>query len=434
MGVMPIALMTLAALVAPIPARADDPVVFTGADIRPLIGQAPGRIAAFSRAGGRWREVRVQVDERALVDLNAVYGGTPSFGSARVLTWTDPATFTGPDPDPKLDADDEVALMGGDLGERAGGARPPRAGRRVEIAVRDPLSRRTGYVTLVATKPKRFRPLVAYSFRLVSGDYKATYKRSSGPNPERSTIATRTYRRGFSDRWTDDVARVGRGPDVLDRHTAMFPATCARSEDTFNAGEGAFVANRVGPVRAIRSYIGANSGPFTQRDHVFYADREQIVTHLRVHAIPGIMDLLDYSPAAVGMTYRSSIAPAGVRIDGRQDTVAAGPVRWEQATGRQGTLTSVHSFDTDIPGFSYTSRYSDSAAQQGLDHGTCTGDGKSYGVSGPVIDKTIPATDPRTPGARRLDWTRTLLYGAPRATAADARALARRVDQPLRPR
>jgi hypothetical protein len=431
---MPLALLTVAALAAPIPARADDPVVFTGADVRPLIGQAPGRIAAFSRSRGRWREVRVQVDERALVDLNAVYGGTPSFGSARVLTWTDPGTFTGPDPNPKLDADDELALMGGDLGERAGGARPPRAGRRVELAVRDPLSRRTGYVTLVAAKPKRFRPLVAYSFRLASGDYKTTYKRSAGPNPEHSTIVTGTYRRGFSDRWADDVARVGRGTDVLDRHTAMFPGTCARSEDTFDAGEGAFVANRVGPVRAIRSYIGANSGPFTQRDHVFYADREQIVTHLRVHAIPGIMDLLDYSPAAIGMTYRSSIAPAGVRIDGRQDAVPAGAIRWEQATGGQGTLTSVHSFATDIPGFSYTSRYSDFAAPQGLDQGTCTGDGKSYGVSGPVIDKAIPPTDPRTPGARRLESHRTLIYHAPRATAADARALARRVDQPLRPR
>ena len=60
-----------------------------------------------------------------------------------------------------------------------------------------------------------------------------------------------------------------------------------RSEDTFNDAEGAFIANKSGPVRAIRSYIGANSGPLTVRQHVFYERREDITTYLRVHAIPG---------------------------------------------------------------------------------------------------------------------------------------------------
>ena len=77
------------------------------------------------------------------------------------------------------------------------------------------------------------------------------------------------------------------GPDILDRHKALFaPGVCGRSEDTFDDGEGAFLANINGPVRAIRSYIGANSGPYTERTHIFYAQREDIVTDLRVHPIP----------------------------------------------------------------------------------------------------------------------------------------------------
>ena len=61
-----------------------------------------------------------------------------------------------------------------------------------------------------------------------------------------------------------------------------------------------FVANRVGPVRAIRSWVGANSGPSTQRTVIAYPGREDIVSDLRVHQIPSVMDLWDYSDAAIG--------------------------------------------------------------------------------------------------------------------------------------
>ena len=101
--------------------------------------------------------------------------------------------------------------------------------------------------------------------------------------------------------------------DILDRAKAQFaPGNCGRSEDTFNDAEGAFIANKSGPVRAIRSYIGANSGPLTQREHIFYERREDIRTFLRVHAIPGIMDYFDYSPAASGMTYKNNVNTGGV--------------------------------------------------------------------------------------------------------------------------
>ena len=123
------------------------------------------------------------------------------------------------------------------------------------------------------------------------------------------------------------------GVDILDRHRNQFaPFQCVRSEDTFSDGEGAFIVNRVGPVRAIRSYLGANSGPLSQRTHFFYEARHEIVSDLRVHAIPGMMDLFDYSPAAAGMTYRNSAMGTDVIIDGVPDTV---PTRssWELVQG-----------------------------------------------------------------------------------------------------
>ena len=75
---------------------------------------------------------------------------------------------------------------------------------------------------------------------------------------------------------------------------------CGRSNATFADEEGAFVANIDGPVRAIRSYVGANSGPLTQRTHLMYRDSIDVVTDLRVHDIPAIMDFLDFSAAATG--------------------------------------------------------------------------------------------------------------------------------------
>ena len=115
------------------------------------------------------------------------------------------------------------------------------------------------------------------------------------------------------------------GLDILDRHKDMFgPGICTRTEDTFSLGEGAFIANKDGPVRAIRSYLGANSGPITQRDHFFYERRQDMHTYLRVHPISGLIDLYDYSTNAIGMVYFNSLNTTGVTIDGVPDTVAPG--------------------------------------------------------------------------------------------------------------
>ncbi len=79
------------------------------------------------------------------------------------------------------------------------------------------------------------------------------------------------------------------GVDIPDRHKELFkPGVPTRTEDTFCEGaatgfpaEGCFTANISGPVRAIRSYMGANSGFITQREHIFYEDREDINTYLK---------------------------------------------------------------------------------------------------------------------------------------------------------
>ena len=114
------------------PARANalgrngEPVVLTGAGLPAFLGSPPSRLVAFRYAGG-WRAVPVQVDERAVVDFGTVYDSTPR--GATFLAYADTGTFTGADPDPTFDADDEVALRAEDAGGRVDGLDLSRLGR-----------------------------------------------------------------------------------------------------------------------------------------------------------------------------------------------------------------------------------------------------------------------------------------------------------------
>jgi hypothetical protein len=259
---------------------------------------------------------------------------------------------------------------------------------------------------------------VAYDFQLLSGAYKTTYKLQDGPNPENSTVTTPYYADHFADRWLKDALRVKTGSstavDILDRAKALLaPGDCGRSEDTFDDAEGAFIANRSGPVRAIRSYIGANSGPLTQRDHIFYEQREDVRTYLRVHAIPGPWDFLDYSSAAIGMTYRNNLNSGGVTIDGNPDAPVDGQLSWETVDGPQGGLSIAHTLVTNIPSVNNSSHYLDDSTPGAGAETQCTGDAQAIGQSGPWLHSSLPNTDPRSTPFSSLTYTRTMYYEAP---------------------
>jgi hypothetical protein len=423
--------------------RPADPIVLAGSRLPSLLGARPRRVVAFRWTRG-WRQVPVQVDERAQVDLGAAYDQSPAGVTA--LTYTDRGTFIGPDPNPKLDADDQVAIMSRDAGSKATTARNPSgtvAGSGAELRLRDPLaSGKVGFLYLFRSRgardPSAGRRYVHYDFHLLSGAYKDTYHTASGPNPENSTIDSPYYEQHFSDRWIDDRLRLhaghATGVDILDRHKNLFaPGNCGRSEDTFSSGEGAFVINKSGPVRAIRTYVGANSGPYVERQHIFYDRREDITTFLRVHSIPGVMDFFDYSPAAAGMTYRNSLNPAGVRIDGVPDTPTPGAFTWEQVSGRQGGMSIVDSFVTDTP-LTVGSYYLDDGSPGGGAETQCTGDGAAYGSSGLQVTSSIPNTDPRLGAAAHVTGTRYLFFGPPAVAPNAGETRAQRIAAPLRVR
>jgi hypothetical protein len=418
--------------------RPYDPVVLTGQDLPALLSVMPSNIVAFHYRGG-WEQVPVQVDERLVIDYGFIYNLWPTnFAS---LVYADPGTYVGADTNALFDADDELVFMAQDAGDRA----PANAcfpggtitNSPLELTITDPLTSGTGYVYLFCSDgsldPGAGRSYVQYQFTLLAGTYLTNYNVLAGPNPENSIASNAWYRTHFSDRWIRDELNIyagsATGVDILDRHKDMFgPGLCQRTENTFSAGEGAFIVNKSGPVRAIRSYVGANSGPMTQRDHFFYERRQDIVTYLRVHEIPGLIDLYDYSTNAIGMVYYDNLNTGGVTIDGMNDAITPGPITWEMVTGPQGTLITVSSLLTDITPFAYTSYYSDNRKPVVTQ---CTGDAYEFGTSGPWIDQTIPTTDPLHSSTNHLTAVRVDYYDAPGQAVGTAQLRQLQASNPL---
>jgi hypothetical protein len=424
--------MTLAAPLT----RDADPVLLSGQELNSLLGAQIERIVAFRYENG-WEPIPMQIDERKWVDFGVVYNSAPI--GLTTLAYADINTYCGADPNPLFDGDDELVFMASDAGFDAGSTAYPAhvlSGSGLKIPIYDILDDGEGYIYLFESDgtldPGAGQDRIHYDFVLASGSYLGSYNTTVGPNPEHSTIWSDAYEVGFSDRWIRRSTAVSAGgaggANILDRHTFLFaPDNCYRTEETFSDGEGAFFVNRDGPVRAIRSYMGANSGPLTQRDHFFYPQREDISTTLRVHAIPGMVDLFDYNKRAIGMIYYNHINLAGATVDGFPDPIIGGPIEWEMITGSQGSLTMVGIIRTNISGLVLTSYYSDTFFPSAP---PCTGDDMELAASGPWIDQEIPSTDPMAGSSNQFHHTRVIYYDPPNITTA---AAAHRHDQATTP-
>lgn len=449
------------------PERSFEPVVLTGDSTPSLVGVPPAQLVAFRFNAGAWTQIPVQIDERAVIALGSAYRGIDAsrctqptwcenlVGAVVQLYYTDPGTFVGGDPDPAFDRDDELVFMARDAGPAApantaapAGVQP---GTGVKVTISEPASSRSGYVYLYrqngTLSQAAGQPYVNYNFALASGGpYVTSYDRvgtspddnrvtgnALGANPENTTVTTPYYSQHFSDRWITDELRItaggASGVDILDRAKVAFaPGNCLRTEYTGSRSEGAFIVNRSGPVRAIRAYLGFNSGPLVQRQYIFYDRYAEVTTSLRVHPIPGILDYMDYSAAAAGMTYRNNQNPGGVVVDGRPDNVRVGPLDWESLQGAPGTMVTAYTLASNVPALSRTSFYDDAVASQ---YTQCTGDNSAYGASGTRITSFIPNTDPRLGSAATLMMRRQTVFGAPDLASAGIDVIVADLRKPL---
>ena len=253
-----------------------------------LSSVAAGDVVAF-RWIKDWHQVPVQVDERKPVNFGPSTTARPPRTSPRRSTPTrtpSPAPTQTATSTPTTRSPSWPRTPG--VEAPSGASRPGRRGRRQrrEGAHATTLGGDTkdGWIYLFKRSgnldPGAGQHYVNYDFNLLSGTYKTTYKLPDGPEPRELDGHHALLRRPLLGPLAQRPAQGQGRRRVRRRHprprqgARSGPGVCGRTEDTFDDAEGAFIANKVGPVRAIRSYIGANSGPLhPARAHLLRAAR-----------------------------------------------------------------------------------------------------------------------------------------------------------------
>ena len=395
-----------------------DPVIIEGRVLPSLIGKKPSTIVAFAYRDDAWRQIPVQIDERVKLPFAKILRRKQRT-DPESLFYTDPNTFTGADPDANFDADDELVFLAADAGAIAPDDDPKgvRAKTRVELRLNN-AAKDHSLVYLFASqgqlKPDAGAKHVRNDFKLVAGAYKEEYELGNRMNPEQTKITAPAYRLGFSDRWILDEMRLtvsnAPGLDILDGHKVqVIPGNCFRTTKTFSNGRGAIIANIAGPIRAIRSVIGANSGPLTERLWKCYPQRIDVITHLRVHALPSILMFFDYSADALGMVYHDNNNKLGATIDGKFDPIIPGKMLWQFVTGKPGSLLIHYHLETTLRRLVEFSLYDDNRKPK---WNQCTGDNMALGAGGPLA-QNLSNTDPRLGKSSKLTSFVILYPGAP---------------------
>jgi len=370
------------------PFRLYDPVVLNGNDLYELIGADPPSIVGFRYDGNEeWTQIPIQIDEMHMQDWEIIKPGDCRIigRQKQELVYSDPNTYSGPDEQTAFDFDDELVVMAKDLGSM----RPAKSVAKpkyvlqdtmVEVAIADPLTDGTiyGFVYLFVSEKvettgtyvlKQDADLlrINYDFYLTtkndegSNDYFDAYKftcddakdiheyKDEIMNPEDSWFVSNTYQRHFAENWYSDEMRITLnktdGESFWGLEDFQFDlGSCDRSIRTFMKSPTGFVSNILGPLRAIRSWIGANSGAITQRQTIMYEDREDSTTFHRVHPTPGIF-LYSNFRAGSKLKYYNCKNTNGFVIDGKMDDQEKefdnGYCSWDMVTGTSGTYLRV---------------------------------------------------------------------------------------------
>jgi len=465
-----------------------DPVIANGTEVSCMQGFTSSDIVGFKyESGNGWVQIPIQIDERVLLDISAPYGENSGCGGQAeenepwdILYYADPTSHIGADPNANFDVDDELVFMAKDVGEQANNvADPIGTSNRCELLIHDPLDNNNlGYIYLFKQNGSLDQSAgidyVDYNFvffpagggaagNTVKQDYVMCYQ-NVVRNTENSRVVTSEYESGFSARWTEDYMKLKTGnianQNILDMHQITIDVSkCLRYTETFSTNRGVIVSTVDGPVRAIRSIMGANSGRYNQMSIFFTKCQAYYRNDFRVHDattqdVSNAYDMFDWTDAMHSMNYSNQYNTTPVTINGNQDNLNNAKLpEWALYEGDQGSIVISASIvknsnhydfgetfqEVNQPnnsvGVAWDAYYDDAGSGATYD---CTGDQKAYGSSGwAVYSNQCYDYRANTPKCNLLNFpneivfNRTNYYLPPGVTNTGAERYADFVQQPL---
>jgi len=219
--------------------------------------------------------------------------------------------------------------------------------------------------------------------------------------------------------------------NLLKRHQTH-SSDCDVTENDFSEEVKCFIANISGPVRAIRSYMGAtDENPYMQRTHFFYEKRQDIYTDIRVQSgINDYFDLFNFDSDIDGMSYINNIDVSAAQIDGKvNDPISPAlydttPLEWELMDSPHGSILNIHALITNQGGLVPMGYWNDDKNEN-----ACTG-GKVYGNSGLKVELNDLCTDPFGCPNNYVQHRRCMFFDTPGMPVEEASNTARWIHKP----
>lgn len=323
--------------------RASDPVIIPATDMLAFHGDEISELRVAVYNGTSWNPIPFQIDERNITGTLAIEDGI-------------------------LDANDELVLIAGDMGQQAAGTQWPadteaQSNPRYALHTTDPLSADTAYAYIYRSNTMAFSP-----DSYVDWDFAS------------QTLTNADYSAQFADDFVglSNLEINGTGTDILDRQKIRADAGIIFLDEEVLTALITPTVNYpiVGPVRAVSGEGVLQTAAYGSRLDFLIEFDPSVLGSLNLDYLQTTLDLNDPMLTSIDLYCDSNGNCA--QIDGIQEPVPNTPaITWYEVTGDEGGLVVAFPL-IETGGGTIENLYFDDANGLPLD----TGDGKSYGETG----------------------------------------------------
>jgi|GEM_PF-6623672 len=295
--------------------RSEDAVIIKGAEIKAVLGASIAKLNLAVARGGKVEAIPFQVDE-------------VSEGN-HVFDWVSPAGaklgLLDKDSDGGIfDADDELAFMAWDLGEKVTQKEQFKASKAIELAITDPASGKTGYVYLLIDSSLPRSRTDYIQLKIAEPRYNVNTQRYQYSSQIKLGVFDVLKLRNATGGWTPNMVMHNGSPGRMVTRLGL-----KTNLDFYDLIRGDVVARKLGPVRLFwRDAGGADFGIIKIKakgstEQVFYANRADMPVTLELpFNFDSVLSSYELSaaflldPKSLPAMYYDTANHNGIRIDG----------------------------------------------------------------------------------------------------------------------